>query len=446
MNDFSTNLMTEGDYRKKIIFFAIPVFIGNLFQQLYNTADSLIVGNLVGSSALAAVSSTGSIIFLVIGFFMGFSMGAGVIIARNIGANDKANISKAVHTTVAMGLFFSVFISILGVSLSSTLLRWMQTPQEVFEPASLYLKIYFGGATGLIMYNTFVGILQASGDSKHPLYYLIFSSLINIVLDVFFIIVFHMGVDGAALATIISQFLSMLLALHRLLHIGEDIRIDIHKIAIDKANMKEIITFGLPTALQACVIDLSNLLIQSYINSFGSLAMAGIGAYSKLEGFSFLPVTSFSMAMSTFVSQNFGAKKKERMHQGIRFGLIGSVISIECIGILFYLFAPVLMKGFSQNPDVIYYGTERARVCSLFYCLLGFSHVTSAVMRGVGKPMTPMVVMLICWCAIRVLVLFTVGMVYHNIYLTFWIYPITWGLSSVAYLWYMGRLKKSGVL
>ncbi|MBR4162843.1 MAG: MATE family efflux transporter [Solobacterium sp.] len=441
-----TNLMTVGDYRKKIIFFAIPVFIGNLFQQMYNTADSLIVGNLVGSSALAAVSSTGSIIFLVIGFFMGFSMGAGVVIGRNIGAGDKVNISKAVHTTVAMGLFFSVVISFLGVSFCTTLLRWMQTPVEVFSQASLYLRIYFAGSAGLIMYNTFVGILQASGDSRHPLYYLIFSSIVNIILDVFFIIVFHMGVDGAALATIISQFLSMSLALHRLTHTNEDIRIELKKISIDVDTMKEIITFGLPTALQACVIDLANLLIQSYINSFGALAMAGIGAYSKLEGFSFLPVTSFSMAMSTFVSQNFGAKKKERMREGIRFGLISAVICIECIGLLFYLFAPVLMKGFNPDPDVIFYGVERARICSLFYCLLGFSHVTSAVMRGVGKPMAPMVVMLVCWCAVRVIVLFTIGRIYHNIYLIFWIYPITWGLSSIAYLWYMRKLKKTGVL
>lgn len=437
--------MTEGSIWKKIIKFAVPVFIGHLFQQMYNTADSLIVGNYVGSNALAAVSSTGSIIYFIIGFFMGFSMGSGVIIARFIGAQDDERTSAAVHTTFAMGIIMSINLTLLGVLFSPMVLRWMGTPAEVLADASLYLRIYFGGAAGLIMYNTLVGILQASGDSKHPLYYLICSSLINIVLDVFLIAYLHMGVAGAALATVISQFLSMFLALRQLMYSEGAIRLDLKNIRIDRDILKEIFYFGFPTALQGCVIDLSNILIQSYINSFGSLAMAGIGAYSKVEGFAFLPVTAFSMALSTFVSQNLGAGKKDRMHQGMRFGLTCSVVTIELIGLFFFLYSPVLIRFFSTDPKVIAFGAGRAKVCALFYCLLGFSHVMSAVMRGIGRPMVPMVVMLVCWCAVRVAVFMTIGQVWHVIGLTYWIYPFTWGLSACAYYIYMKYLQKKGV-
>ena len=314
-------LMTEGGIRRKIVGFAIPVFVGYLFQQLYNTADSLIVGNYLGENALAAVSANGAFIYLFIGFFMGFATGAGVIIARHIGAEDPVQTSLAVHTAVAMGLVFSALVSVLGVAISPTMLRWMGTPPEVFEESYKYLRIYFAGATGLVMYNMFVGILQASGDSRHPLIYLVISSLVNVALDLLFVAVLGMGVEGAAFATILSQFLSMFLAGARLMRSDSAIRLSLRRVRFDGENLKHIVRNGLPTALQASVIDLSNVLIQSYINSFGSLAMAGIGASIKIEGFAFLPVTAFSMALTTFVSQNMGAKQYDRVRRGIRFGL-----------------------------------------------------------------------------------------------------------------------------
>lgn len=439
------NLMTEGSIAKRIILFAIPIFIGQLFQQLYNTVDSLIVGNLIGSSALAAVSSTGTLVFLVVGFFFGFSMGAGIVIAREIGAQNKQNISKAVHTAVAMGLFFSAAITALGVAFSPFMLRLMGTPQEVLPEAVSYLRVYFAGCTGLIMYNTFVGILQASGDSKHPLMYLITSSIINVVLDITFIAVFKMGVGGAALATIISQFISMLLSLRKLLKTDELIKVEIKKIRIHSFTLKRIVKFGLPTAMQNSIIDISNILIQSYINSFGKDAVAGVGAYSKLEGFAFLPVISFSMAMSTYISQNLGAGKKDRVKKGMRFGLISTMVSIEIIGVLVFLLAPYLIRAFNGDAAVIGFGVQRARVTSLFFCLLGFSNVTSAVMRGLGKPTAPMVTMLICWCAVRVAVFMTIGRIYHEYLLTCWIYPITWAMSSLVYLVLYRIYKKQGV-
>ena len=426
-------LLTEGSIRRKIIGFAVPVFVGYLFQQLYNTADSLIVGNYLGENALAAVSSNAAFIYLFVGFFMGFATGAGVVIARHIGAGDVRQTGLAVHTTVAMGLAFSVLVSVLGVAITPVVLNWMGTPREVFTESCKYLRVYFAGSTGLVMYNMLVGILQASGDSRHPLVYLIVSSMVNVALDILFVAALHMGVEGAAYATIISQFLSMFLAGARLMRVKSSIRVDPRRVRFDRDNLILIVRNGLPTALQASVIDLSNLLIQSYINSFGNLAMAGIGASTKVEGFAFLPITAFSMAVTTFVSQNMGAREYDRVRRGIRFGLTCAVTIIEVLGAVLFLLSPRLVGLFNQNPDVIRFGMGRTRVCALFYCLVGFSHVASAVMRGLGKPMTPMLIMLTCWCAVRILVLFTIGQAIHDVRLAFWIYPFTWALSSAVY-------------
>lgn len=433
-------LLTEGSFRRRIIGFAVPIFIGYLFQQLYNTADSLIVGNYLGENALAAVSSNGAFIYLFVGFFMGFATGAGVVIARHIGAGDAHHTSLAVHTTVAMGLVFSAIVSVGGVLITPSVLRWMGTPPEVFTESSKYLKIYFAGGTGLVMYNILVGILQASGDSRHPLIYLIVSSLVNVALDVLFVAGFKMGVEGAAYATIISQFLSMVLVAVRLMRSDSAIRVDVRRIRFDGESLRFIVRNGLPTALQACVIDLSNLLIQSYINSFGGLAMAGIGASTKVEGFAFLPVTAFQMSLTTFVSQNMGAKQYDRVRQGIRFGLTCAIAIIELLGAVLFLLAPQIVGLFNRNPEVVAFGVGRARVCALFYCLVGFSHVASAVMRGLGKPVTPMVIMLTCWCAVRILVLFTLGQALHDIRLAYWVYPFTWALSSVVYAVLLKRI------
>ncbi len=437
--------LTEGPVPRTILRFALPVFIGQLFQQLYNTADSLIVGKLVGTNALAAVTATGSVIYLIVGFFLGFSMGAGVVIARDIGAGDSGGTSRGVHTTVAMGLAATVFMTLLGFFFTPVILRWMETPDEVIEDAILYLRIYFGGSIGLIFYNLLVGILQASGDSTHPLYYLIFSSLLNVVLDVCFIRFLGMRVDGAALATAISQCVSAVLVLRRLLRAQGDIRIIPSKIRFDFHKLGQIVRIGLPTAVQACVIDLGNLMIQSYINTFGPVAMAGIGANVKLEGFIFLPVTAFSMAMSTFVAQNLGAGKKDRMRKGISFGLVTALGVVELLGALFFFLSPFLVSLFDPDPEVVRYGALRGQICGFFFCLCGFSHVSSAVMRGLGRATVPTVVMLTCWCAVRVLTILTVGRAVHDIRLVIWLYPVTWTLSSIVYVFYLLRLKKRGI-
>lgn len=307
------NLLTTGSVQKKMVRYALPLIVGNLFQQLYNAVDSLIVGNFVGSSALAAVTGTGNLVFLLIGFFNGMAIGEGVVIAHYIGAKDEERTSRSVHTATALGLVISAAMTVVGVLATPVFLVWMGTPDSVMPEAILYLRIYFAGSVGLIMYNTFVGILQAAGDSTHPLYYLIFSSLMNVVLDLLFIAVFGMGVAGAAVATIISQMLSAILSLIRLMRTDSSIRVRLRAIRFDRPILGRMIRIGIPSGLQNSIIGFSNVVIQSYINAYGEFAMAGIGAYTKVEGFAFIPITSFSMALTTFVSQNLGAGEAGRV-------------------------------------------------------------------------------------------------------------------------------------
>ena len=434
--DKSATLLTEGSIWKRIVAFAVPIFLGNLFQQLYNTADSLIVGNFVGSDALAAVSSSGNLIFLVVGFFSGISMGAGVVIARYYGARSKEEVSLAVHTLTAFGLAAGVVLTIVGVMVTPQILRWMGTPETVFPNSVLYFKIYFAVSLGFVMYNVFVGILQSIGDSRHPLMYLIFSSVTNVVLDLLFIAVFGMGVGAAALATIISQFASAFLCLFRLMRSREEYRIELKKIRFDQRMMRQIISNGFPAGVQNSIISLANVVVQSNINVFGMTAVAGCGAYSKIEGFGFLPITCFALSLTTFISQNLGAKEYERAKKGARFGIICSIITAELVGIFIYLFIPSLVRAFDSNPQVIFYGTTQARTVTLFYFLLAFSHCLAGIFRGAGKSVVPMVVMLVCWCVIRITYITVAVRIVPVIRTVFWAYPLTWSLSSVIFLVY----------
>ena len=432
----SATLMTEGSIWKKITFFAVPIFLGNLFQQMYNTADSLIVGNFLGSNALAAVSSSGNLIYLMIGFFNGIALGAGVVIARYFGARDQENVEKAVHTTVAFGIVASIVLTIVGVFFAPQILVWMQTPANVMPESTEYFRVYFMGSAGFVMYNMFVGILQAVGDSKHPLYYLILSSIINVVLDIVFITVFDMGVGGAAFATDISQVVSAVLCMIQLMRSKAEYRLNLRKIRFEWDIFKQVIQFGLPSGFQNSIIAIANVVVQSNINSFGEMAMAGCGAYSKIEGFGFLPITSFTMALTTFVSQNLGAKNYERTKKGARFGIACAMILAEVIGIIIFIAAPVFVAAFDRTPEVIVFGTERARTSALFYFLLAYSHSIAAVLRGAGKSVIPMIVMMIFWCVIRVAVLTGVSILIPSIAVVYWIYPLTWTLSSVAFFIY----------
>lgn len=432
----NTTLLTEGPVGRKIISFAIPLFVGNLFQQLYNTADSLIVGNFLGSDALAAVSSSGSLIFLLVGFFNGISMGAGVVTARYYGAKDKENVRKSVHTTIAFGIFCGIALTIIGMLLAPQILVWMGTPENVLPSSVSYFRIYFAGSLAFVLYNIFVGILQSVGDSRRPLLYLIVSSVTNVILDLIFIAVLHMGVGSAALATILSQFLSAVLCLTRLMRAQDSYQVSLNQLHISKTLLRQIIANGLPAGLQNSIISIANVVVQANINAFGPAAMAGCGSYFKIEGFGFLPITCFALALTTFVSQNIGAGKYDRVRKGSRFGILCSILCAELVGIVIYLLAPVFIAGFNREAEVIAFGTTHARTVTLFYFLLAFSHCLAGIFRGAGKATVPMFVMLICWCIIRVSYITIAVKIAPALQTISWAYPITWTLSTIVFLVY----------
>ena len=432
----SATLMTKGSIWKKIIAFAIPLFLGNLFQQFYNTADSLIVGNFLGSSALAAVSSSGNLIFLMVGFFNGLAVGAGVIVARYFGAKKFDLVQRAIHTIITLGFFCGIALTFVGVIAAPQILVLMGTPPEVLPNSVTYFRIYFCGSLAFVMYNFLVGILQAVGDSRHPLMYLIISSVTNIILDLILVAGFHFGVGAAALATVISQCLSALLCFLHLLRGPKEYRIYLSKLRLDSLLLKQIISNGLPAGLQNSIISLANVVVQSNINKFGQMAVAGCGSYSKIEGFAFLPITCFALALTTFISQNLGAKEYDRAKKGAVFGVICSVVTAELVGVVIYTFAPSLIAAFNNTPDVLSYGVAQAHTASLFYFLLAFSHCMAGILRGAGKSTVPMFVMLICWCIIRVTYITVTVHFIPNIRVIFWAYPITWTLSSIVFLLY----------
>lgn len=428
--------MIEGKIYKKIVLFALPIFLGQLFQQLYNVIDSLVVGNVLGKEALAAVSSSGNLIFLLVGFINGVFVGAGVVIGKYIGAGDKQRVHTAVHTTVAFGLLSGIVLTVFGMLITPVLLKLMRTPENVLPESIKYFRWYFAGSIGNVMYNTLMGIFQAKGDGKHPLYYLIISSVINVILDILFVKYLKMGVEGAAIATAIAHTVSAVLSLVKLMKTDDVHRVVLKDIKINAPMLREVLATGLPTGVQNSVIALANVLVQSNINVFGDNAMAGCGAYSKLEGFAFLPITSFSVSLTTFTSQNLGAKQYDRVKKGSVFGIISGVLTAELIGFAFLALAPQLVRLFNNTPEVIAFGVQQARIEAWFYCLLSLSHCMAGILRGAGKTKVPMFIMLACWCAIRITYITVTVSIIPDIRVIFWAYPLTWFLSSVCFVIY----------
>ena len=432
--------MIEGSIWRSMLSFTMPIFLGNLFQQLYNAADTLIVGNFIGKEALAAVGSSGNLIFMFTGFLNGMAMGAGVLIARHYGAKDWEKLRVAVHTALTFGFLAGVVLSVVGAVLSPQILRWMGTPETVMPSSVAYLRIYFYGSAAVFVYNVATAVLQAVGDSRHPLYYLMVSSAVNVGLDLLFVAVFHWGVGSAAAATIISQIVSALLCLRRLLRPGEVYQVQLRSLGMDKDTLKQIIRFGLPSGIQSSVVSLANVIVQSNINAFGDNAMAGCGAYAKIEGFAFLPVSSFSMALATFVSQNLGARQTQRVKDGARFGILCSAILAESIALLIWLLAPQLVGLFNSDPEVLSYGVSQARTVAFFYCVLAFDHCCAGILRGAGRPAAPMFIMLVCWCMIRVVYIAVMVPLVGDILVVFSAFPVTWALAALCFVVYMHKV------
>lgn len=436
--------LTEGSIVRKIIQFAIPLFLGQLLQQFYNMADAWVVGNFSDNNNFAAVSSGGSLTFLVIGFFNGIAIGGGVIISRYFGARDKESVQKAIHTNFLFGILSSVLATAVGLAFIPKLLEWMNTPEEVLPYSLIYFRIYFAAVSTVILYNICMSIMQALGDSLHPLYYLIFSSLVNVVLDLIFVAGFHWGAGGAAIATVIAQGLSVLLCLVRMCREpDETVRLDFRKLHFYKDIMLEAIGQGLPTGIQNSVISIGNIVVQSNINAFGAYAISGHGAYAKIEGFVFLPIMSVSMVLPTFISQNLGAGKYDRAKKGASFGILSGMVLAELVGAVIYVGAPYALRIFVNSEEAIGYGTIHARTVAPFFFLLAFSHCAAGVMRGCGKAFVPMITMLLFWCVVRIIYV-SLAVKQFPVFKTIsWAYPLTWTLSSALLLIVLLRLNVS---
>ena len=433
--------LTEGSIIGGILSFAIPIFLGQVLQLFYNMADAWVIGNFASNDAFAAVSSGGNLTFLIVGFFSGIAAGGGVVIARYCGAKDSENLKAAIHTDFLFGLIASVIATTLGLILIPRLLRIMNTPEEVLPYSLEYFRIYFGGVSTVILYNICMSMMQALGNSRSPLHYLMISSAVNIALDLLFVAVFHWGVSGAAIATVISQGLSVTLCLIRMLRNPDPTtRLDFRALKWNSVLMKQIIRQGLPSGIQNAVISLGNIAIQTNINSFGAYVMSGQGAHAKIEGFAFLPITSISTTLPTFVSQNLGAGQISRARKGALYGTVFSVISAALVGVATYIWAPQLLSIFVSTPESLAYGTTHSRIVCHFYALLALSHCCAGTLRGCGKSTVPMATMLAFWCVVRTIYVTVILKFIHEFGMISWAYPLTWSLSSIVLLVYLLRL------
>lgn len=425
--------LTTGPIGRGILAFAIPLFLGQLLQQLYNVADAWVVGNFANNNAFAAVSSTGSMTFLIIGFFNGVATGGGVVISKYYGAKNYEAVEKAVHTNFLFGIIASILATVVGLLMAPWLLTVMKTPDEVMPEAVTYLRIYFAGVSTIIMYNIGMAIMRALGDSIHPLYYLVLSSIVNVILDLLFVAVLDFGVAGAGVATVIAQGISAVLCIIRMCRVDGVGKLKFSLLRYYPEYMKEVIVQGLPNGVQNSVISIGNMVVQTNINSFGSYAMSGVGAYSKIEGFAFLPITSMSISLPTFIGQNLGAKKYDRAKKGAAFGIVSGVALAELIGVIVFLFAPQLLRFFVDVDEAVMIGQGHARRISLFFCLLAFSHCAAGVLRGCGKSIVPMITMLAFWCGVRIIYVTTTLHFIPDFSVISWAYPLTWSLSTIVF-------------
>ena len=423
--------MTEGSIFKCLLYFALPLMVGNFFQQLYNTVDSIIVGNFVGKEALAAIGSVDSIINTYIGFFVGLSAGAGVVISQYYGASDDENVHKAVHTTIAITLIMAIGTTIISLFTTDIFLRISRVPSDVWPEAETYLGIYFLGLVGLLIYNMGSGILRAVGDSKHPLYFLIFSALSNTVLDIIFVANLRLGVAGAAYATIISQALSALLVLYTLIKTNDCYKISFKKIRIYPKLLKQIFRIGLPTALQMMVTAFSNVFVQSYINSFGSAAMAGYSSYNKIDKVCLLPLQSIGLAITTFMGQNIGAGNSERAIKGVKTATSMNVVTAIVLLTFLWVVAPYLIYIFNQDEEVIHYGTIFLRTMSPFFLCIAYNQIHNGALKGAGNTKIPMIIMMSCFIVFRQIYLFVISRVINTPIAIALGYPLGWLLCTI---------------
>ena len=446
-NRSTVRAMTEGSIVKQVIAFSLPLMLGNVFQMLYNTVDSIVVGNFVGTQALAAVGSTTMIVNMMVFFFNGFSTGAGVVIANFFGAKDMKNLHKSIETTMAATFLLSILFTVGGVAMVKPMLRFMATPEDVFGEATVYLQIYIGGISGLLVYNMGSGILRAVGDTMRPLYFLIFTSVLNIILDLLFVLALRMGIAGAAWATIISQFASAILTMVLLTRSRDIYRLTWHDLKIDRPILGRIFAVGLPAGIQSVITAFSNVFVQSYVNSFGSACMAGWSCYNKLDQFIMLPMQSMAMAATTFVSQNIGAQKERRADKGTVITVSMTVGVTAVIVAFLWIFAAPAVGLFSPDETVIDFGVLFIRANCLFLLFNCVNHVLAGALRGRGDSKGPMIIMLLAFVGIRQAYLYVVTRFFANTpFLVGFGYPVGWITCCIIELTYFflrwGRKRK----
>ena len=441
----SINGITEGVIWKQLLIFFFPILFGTFFQQLYNTADAVIVGRYVGAHALAAVGATGTLINLLVGFFVGLSSGATVIISQYYGARNEKDLSHAVHTAIALAIAGSLVITIVGLLIAPMALRWMDTPADIMEDSLIYIRMYFLGIIGVLIYNIGSGILRAVGDSKHPLYFLIFCCFANIILDYLFVAVWDMGVFGVALATLLAQLLSAVLVMYTLIRTELPYKVSLRKIGFTSSILSAIIRIGLPAGLQSVLYSLSNLLIQTNINSFGTDTVAAWTAYGKIDGIFWMIVSAFGISITTFVGQNFGAGKYDRVKKSVRICLSMTAFASILRSMFVYFSCGFLLEIFTNDPDVISIGVPMIQFLAPFYITYICIEILSGALRGTGDSLVPTIITAVGVCGLRVIWILgfvpmnpTVNMVSAS-------YPITWTITSLAFIIYYlkgGWLKR----
>ncbi len=443
--------LTQGTLWKQMILFAIPLLLSNIFQLMYNTADTVIVGNAIGTNALAAVGAGGQLVTMVVGFSLGFSTGSSVVIARHFGAGEKDKIEKTVHTALCSAFVGGIVLTLFCELVAPFILRLINTPESVFDLAVLYLRLYFLGLTSLLLYNVGAGILRGVGNSFYPLVFLVITSLVNIGLDLLFVVVFHWGVAGAAVATVLSQTLSCIMVLSTLLRTKEMYRFSFKKMGIDLPTLKDIVNIGVPTGLQSVVAGASRVVIQSKVNLFGELAMAGTVSYTKVDGFQMMPIEAVCTTTTTLISQNLGANNESRARQGAKYGVLFCFFFALLSGALIYAFIPQILSIFTQDPTAISYGSRMCSVMATTYFLIATSSCLGAVIRGTGDARNPMLISTAYLCVFRMIWCSFILLLWNDIMAIYISYPISWVLNvGTMWLYYklrcpLGRKKPAAV-
>ncbi|MDR0819109.1 MAG: MATE family efflux transporter [Oscillospiraceae bacterium] len=429
-----TGDMTQGGILRQLIVFAFPLLLGNLLQQLYNAVDAIIVGNFVGRNALAAVGSTGSLVQLLISFFMGMSSGASVMISRYYGAGDNERLSRAVHTAILLSIIIGAVTSVAGVILSPLILRLMNTPAEMMDDAVMYLRIFFAGLLGLTVYNMGASALQAVGNSRYPLYFLIISTIVNTVGDLALTVGLNMGVAGAALATIFAELLSAVLVLLVLGKSKREYKLSFRKLKMDKQITKNILSLGLPGAFQSAIVSVSNVVVQSYMNGLGTVAVAGYSAANKLDAFLQLPIQAMALAVTTFVSQNLGAGKVKRARSGTKMSMLIGIAATLALSIPAIVFHERFLMAFSSDSEVLRDGWEFMKVFAPFYFILSGTQILPGALRGAGDVKTSTFASVGCFVVLRQVYLFIITKTRYTIFTVAFGYPMTWALCALIVL------------